>query len=251
VALTHDRADYEGIYLTDRRAYGGLESFLDRLEGAVTVRVTDDGRLTVSGGGETRRWSPVGPLEAGQFASDDGVERIVFRPVGRGPRTFFHSGGAAAFQRVGPAGQSAALVFLTSLTALASLAALGDLLARARRGFRESLGQHRAGLFQTTQAALWLVAIALAGAWLMADHDAATLVYDWPPPSVIIASSCALLASLMAVLTLGLTPIVWRGGRRLDSWSAARKARFTLSALIFLTYAALLASWGALEPWNA
>ena len=65
------------------------------------------------------------------------------------------------------------------------------------------------------------------------------------------ASTCALVASVMAVLTLALLPLVWRGGRRLDSWNGARKIRFTLTALIFLTFGGLLASWGALEPWNA
>ena len=75
-------------------------------------------------------------------------------------------------------------------------------------------------------------------------------MYDWPGLPLVIASACALVASLLSLLTLGLLPLVWRGGRRVDSWSARRKIGFTTAAVIFFAFAVLLATWGALEPWS-
>ncbi len=250
VALLAARAAFEGAYLTDRRAYGGLEGFVDRLIGMARVTVTDDGRLVVADRQGPRRFSPVGAPRAGLFVADDAVGALVFQMAHGRARRFFAPSGAAAFERVGFFGRVGALVLLTLLTALASLAAVGDLVARARRDFRESSSQRRAGLVQTTQAVLWLIAMGLFGAWATGVGDPATVVYGWPGLLLVLASSCALLAALMAALTPVLLPLVWRGGRRVDSWTGDRKARFTLTTLIFLAYAALLASWGALEPWS-
>lgn len=249
-ALVDDRAAFEGVYLTDRRAYHGLEGFIDRLIGAQTVKVTQDGRLIVAGPNGARRWSPVGPIAQGRFASDDGVDHLIFQMAAGRARRFFDPSGAMAFERIGFLDQAGAVIVLTVLTLLASLAALGDLASRARRDFRESSNQRQASVMQTTQAILWLAAFGLVAIWSPRTGDEAAVVYGWPPWLVIIASTCALAAGLMAVLSVTLLPLAWRGGRRLDSWTASRKARFSVTALIFLCYAALLASWGALEPWS-
>ena len=58
------------------------------------------------------------------------------------------------------------------------------------------------------------------------------------------------LAALLTVLLLALTPVVWRGGRRLDSWSMSRKLRFTVTTVVFAAFAAQLLLWGALAPWS-
>ena len=68
---------------------------------------------------------------------------------------------------------------------------------------------------------------------------------------LVIGSSCAFVAAVMTVITLGLLPVVWRGGRRLDSWTIGRKARFTLTTLIFTGFGVMLGLWGALEPWRS
>ncbi len=46
-----------------------------------------------------------------------------------------------------------------------------------------------------------------------------------------------------------LLPLVWRGGRRVDSWTLGRKLRFTATALIFAAFSVVLAIWGAIYPW--
>ncbi len=97
---------------------------------------------------------------------------------------------------------------------------------------------------------LWLLALACFGAFYIGSSDPATLIADWPSAWLLIASACALVASLVTVLCLGLLPAAWRGGRRLDSWTLGRKSRFTLTTLIFALFGALLAVWGALEPWS-
>ncbi|MEO8812754.1 MAG: serine hydrolase domain-containing protein, partial [Caulobacteraceae bacterium] len=249
--LVGDRRAFDGVYLTDRRAWGGLEAFVDRLAGEARVSVTPEGRLAVANDGETRRYAPDGPPSAGRFFDEDGVHRLVFQfRRGRAMR-FFSPSGDLAFERIGPLRERRTLLILTVLTALASLAAVADVAARARRDFRESSSQHRAGLIQTTQAVLWILAIGLFAVWAMNAGDPAAVMYRWPGWPLIVASACALVAGLMAVFTPILLPLVWRGGRRVDSWTGARKARFTLTALLFLAYAALLFTWGGLEPWSA
>jgi hypothetical protein len=58
-------------------------------------------------------------------------------------------------------------------------------------------------------------------------------------------------AGVLAIAVLILLPWAWRGGRRVDSWTTGRKLRFTFSALLFTTFALILALTGALAPWNA
>ena len=76
------------------------------------------------------------------------------------------------------------------------------------------------------------------------------VMYNWPGPFLLVASACALVAALLTGLTLLMAPAVWRGGRRVDSWTAWRKLRFTITTLVFAAFSLILALWGALEPWS-
>ena len=249
--LADDHGAFEGVYLTDRRPYHGLEGFIYRLIGATRVRVTAEGKLLVEGMDGMNRWTPDGAPSTGQFISDEGPQRLVFQMAGGKARRYFAPWGGEVFDRIGYFGQSGALVLLTSVTAIAAVATLIGLLMRARRDFRETPSQRRSSLLQTSQAALWLAAMLLMGIWAMGAGDLAKVMYNWPGLTLILASACALVAAILAVATLVFVPLVWRGGRRVDSWTTGRKARFTVTAFIFLGYAVLLASWGALEPWSA
>ena len=60
-----------------------------------------------------------------------------------------------------------------------------------------------------------------------------------------------MVAALCSLIQAAMLPGIWRGGRRVDSWTAGRKLRFTATALIFLGFSTLLLMWGALEPWTA
>jgi CubicO group peptidase (beta-lactamase class C family) len=248
--LIADRRAFEGVYLTDRRPYGGIEGFVYRLVGAETVRVGEDGKLLLAGGDVRGVWSLNGAPALGQFRSDDGPQRLVFDRSGGQARRFFSPSGGLTFERVGFWGQAAALVWATVLVIVAALSTLGGVALRLRRDFRETSSQRRASLLQSSQSVLWIVAASLFAGWAMNTGDIAQVMYDWPGWNLLLASTCALVASLMSVAGLVLTPFIWRGGRRLDGWGPGRKVRFTATALIFLGYAVMLGAWGALEPWS-
>ncbi len=250
-ALLDDRQAFEGVYLTDRRPYHGIEGFVFRLIGAETVKVSPQGRLLVSGAEAQGAWSLAGPVAQGQFTSDEGPQRLVFALSDGQAQKFFAPWGGLTFERVGFLDQSGALLWMTVLAAVASLATLGGVVMRLRRDGRETSTQRAASLLQSSQAALWLAAAVLFAGWSMNTRDIAQVMYSWPGWNLLLASTCALVAALMSVASLPFLPFVWRGGRRLDSWTVGRKARFTATALIFLGYAVLLGLWGALEPWSA
>jgi hypothetical protein len=58
-------------------------------------------------------------------------------------------------------------------------------------------------------------------------------------------------ASVLLLPVFLLMGPVWRGGRRVESWTAGRKFAFTLTTLVFLAFAILLGVSGALQPWTA
>ena len=79
--------------------------------------------------------------------------------------------------------------------------------------------------------------------------DVAAIFFDWPGPLLIIASSCGLVAAGLSLVVVILTPFVWQGGRRVDSFTQGRKLRFTWTAGVFLLFSVVLAFWGAIFPW--
>jgi len=139
---------------------------------------------------------------------------------------------------------------LTALAAAAALATLAGIAVRNRREFRENQIQTRASLVQNIQAVLWLVALGLFALWASKTGDEAQLMYRWPGILMITASACALVAAGLTATTFLVIPAIWRGGRRVDSWSPLRKAFFSLTVLIYAAFSADLALWGALSPWS-
>ena len=145
-------------------------------------------------------------------------------------------------------------VLLPALAALAVLAAgatLGGLALRNRRELRQTQTQSQASVVQTIQAVLWLLAVGLFISWVSGSGDSARVVYTWPGVRLILASACALVAALLTIVAIAALPAVWRGGRRLDSWSLQRKAAFTATTVIYAALAVVLFHWGALTPWSS
>jgi CubicO group peptidase (beta-lactamase class C family) len=249
-ALLDAASDFEGYYMTTRRKHGGLEGFVNLLIGGVRVDVTRDGRL-VTGGDEPRFWLPDGPVSQGRFVAADGDRRIAFK---------MQDGRAVSFQDGFNADRKLRAAFwmhplvlggMAVLTALAAVATLMGVVLRNRRDLRENQIQTRAALAQNIQAGLWLATFALVGAFAARASDAAAVFYDWPGPLLITASACALVAAALTLVTLAVTPAVWQGGRRVDSWSGLRKTFFTITVVIYLAFTILLALWGLLAPWSA
>ena len=245
--LTRQAALYAGNYMDERRAYGGLEKFVDMLTREVRVRVTDDGRL-VTGDRDTIAWAPEGA--PGQFHEVGGWRTLTFQFKDGRPIRWLAPSGATAYDRLDLLHGRSVLAALAVLVVLASTATLFGAFTRDKRESRQTSSQARASLVQTTIAVLWLLALAAFGAWAIEVRDVAVLMYDWPGPMLLIASACAFVAALLTLLTITMAPAVWRGGRRLDSWTAGRKLRFTFTTLVFTAFSFVLMSWGALEPWS-
>ena len=246
--LVEDRAVYAGAYLNDRRPYHGLEKFVFLLIGQAAISVSDDGRLLTPDGDGVQAWVPAGP--PGHFQSIDSPQTTAFEiQKGRAVRWYAPSG-ATAFDRIGPLYQVRMLALMAGLAALASIATLIGLAVRDRRESRQTPTQARASLVQTTISLLWLTAMASFGAWAAGAGDVGKIVYGWPGPLVLIASACALVGAMLTLFALVMTPLVWRGGRRLDSWTLGRQLRFTATSLIFAAFSLQLLLWGALAPWS-
>ena len=239
---------YEGAFLTTRRAYGGLEGFVGRLIGVSTVRATPDGRLAVTGDGATRLWTAT--AQADVFAPLDGPGLLVFqREAGRVTR-MFDPRGFSAYERLGFPYQRGWLITFALLTLLASLATLGGVATRDPRESRQTPTQALASLLQTTQAVLWLTALVGVGLFAASSTNVAKVFFGWPSGWLLTASACAFVSTLLTLATLAMGPVVWRGGRRVDSWTGLRKLAFTCTSLIFTSFAMILAAWGFLEFWN-
>ena len=220
------------------------------LIGGSSVEVTSDGRLVVTNQGKSRTYVPLGDVAQGRFVSATGSDHLAFAMDGGRARSFQTVLGEQTFERAGFWRRPGVLAALAGLTALAAAATIGGLFLRNRREFRETSVQRQASLLQTTQAVLWLTAFALFGAWASRTGDVANVMYAWPGATLIVASACVLVAAALTLGGLILLPGIWRGGRRVDSWTALRKAAYSFTALLYGAFAIMLGLWGALTPWS-
>lgn len=248
-AISYDQARaYEGDYLTTRRAYGGLEGFTNRIIGRATVRATPEGRLTVTDGGVSTLFN--GTDHPGVFKALDGGLTLVFDPNGDRPSRFYAARGFSTYERIGFFRSASLLSWTVAAAGLACVATILGVMFRNRREARQTPVQARASQMQTMQAVLWLISAACMGVFAAKASDQTAVFFGWPSGWLLSGSACALVASMLSVLTLGVLPMVWRGGRRVDSWSGGRKVAFTLTALLFVFLAVLLGLWGYLLPWS-
>lgn len=244
------RRVYEGRYLGTRRAYSGLEGMLERLNGQLRVEVTPEGRLLTREGGRIQSWVPEGPADAGRFISDTGWDRRIFILEGGRTNRILTSLNTQVYERTPFWSHTLLLGGAAAGTGLTALLTLGSVLLRNRRDFRQTPVQSRAGLLQGLQSILWLSAIALFLAW-GATKQESELIFDWPGLILLAASACALVATLLTVVSAALLPLVLRSGRRLDSWTPLRRAGFTVTVLVSLLFGLLLGLWGGLSPWSS
>lgn len=243
------RSAYEGAWINDRRAYHGLEGFVDRIFNSVTVSVTAEGKLLITGGDGARVLTPEGDPADGRFRGENG-DLTVFRIRDGKADLAITTLGTSALEREPLWERPEALAIGAALTALLALWTLRDGWMRLRRTPRQTDQQFRANRLRLTSALLYLGAFiaVIVGAAGAADEEA--MIFNWPGPAVIVASVCALLAALTALASLALAPWVWRGGRRMESWGFNRKFGYSLTVSVFSLYGVLLTFWGGLEPWS-
>lgn len=248
--LRREHGAFTGYYVTSRRAYSGLEGFVTSLIGGVSVGMTPQGRLVTASQDTTHTWVPDGPPAQGRFIAVDGDQRLAFILQDGKARAFLPPSGVALMERASFWRRPGVLVTLAALTAAAAVASLGGIFLRNRREFRENSIQSRAALIQNIQAALWLAALVLFGLWASKTGDIAQVMYRWPGALLVTASACALVAAALTVTTAVALPAVWRGGRRVDSWTHLHKAFFSVTVAIYGFFSLVLAMWGALSPWS-
>ena len=247
--LVENRWRYERHYIGTRRAYFDLEAIIGRIEAARTVRVTADGHLLLISRDQTTTWAPDGDPASGRFVSATGPGVLNFQLGENGrARSFVTGANGQVFEHAGVWDEPLVLLDLAILVGLTSIASLFGVATRNRREFRQTANQARASLVQNIQAVLWLVAFGLFGVWASGASDVAQLMYSWPGPWLVIAQGCAVVAGLMTLATVFYLPSVWRGGRRIDSWSAWRMAGFTATLLLSLTLSAMLWWWSPVRP---
>lgn len=238
---------FAGEYISTRRSYRGLEQFIGLINARTRVDVTEAGYLRFTSRDGSSLWVADGT--GGRFHELGGWRRMSFVMKDGRASAYYPASGTAMFQRAGFFGTQGWLVNLAVLALIASLATLGGLMMRDRKEHRETPMQRRASLMQTTQAILWLLAIAALAIWAGKAADVAAIFFDWPGGWMLTASSCALVAAILSAVTLILLPFIWRGGRRVESWTVGRKLRFTATTLIYVGLSLVLAFRGALVPW--
>jgi CubicO group peptidase (beta-lactamase class C family) len=238
---------FSGEYVSTRRSYRGLEQFIGLIDARTRVAVTEAGYLRFTSRDGSSLWVPEGT--GGQFREMSGWRRMSFVMKDGRASAYYPASGTVMFQRAGFFGAQGWLVNLAVLALIAALATLGGLMMRDRKEHRETPMQRRASLMQTTQAILWLLAFATLAIWADKAEDVAAIFFDWPGGWMLTASSCALVAAFLAVVTLVLLPFIWRGGRRVESWTVGRKLRFTVTTLIYVGLSLVLLFRGALVPW--
>jgi CubicO group peptidase (beta-lactamase class C family) len=248
--ISDDAEIYEGRYLLSRRAAGGLEAFVDLLIGGRSVRVAGPDKLIVEGIGHTETWIADGPAGAHRFRSLDEPQALAFQTNGGRAASFQVSQNLGLYQRAPALLEPGILALLAALTGAAAVATLIGLIFRDRREMREAMIQQRASLLQTIQAGLWLTAFLCFALFVGRARDEAAVIYGWPDGWLVTASASALIASLLSIGTLVVIPAVWRGGRRVDSWTGLRKLAFSFTAILYVIFAVDLWFWGALAPWS-
>lgn len=235
---------YVGTYLVARRAYGGLEGFLRHFQSAVSVNVTPDGYLVMAPQGVPVRFVPT--AMPGAFRSVDVPAGIVFEAAS-GELATRALTPAMGLERAAFLDRSQTLLQTSVAAAIAALVIVVGLAAgRGNMGGLTPL-QRSIVLLRGTAAIAWLVALTVfIIAVSSATSDPDSVILDWPMPSVVVFSANALLAGLLTLAALTLSPALWRAA----TWSAWRKLRFSASLGVFALLTVILGHWGALEPWR-
>jgi CubicO group peptidase (beta-lactamase class C family) len=244
-SLVKDAKVYAGGYVPTRRTYSGLEAFIDLFMEKVSVSVTKSGYLQTNIAGQTQEWVPDG--ERGHFRAIDGDQkmRFDFDAAGRA-KSFLYARGNSTMERATFVQKPMPLMALAFLTFLAAIAAWVGQFTRRRPAGKLSRWQQASNALGLAAGAGWLVAFAAFFDKLM-NTSAPDLMFRWPGPVLLIATWSALAATVTGLGMLVLTPMTWRRDPTVEAdWSAWRKARNTLAAVVFVAFGALVWARGGL-----
>lgn len=244
--LASERAVYAGTYITNRRPFSGLEKFVWLMTRQASVDVTPDGYLVTKIGADAEIWTPSG--EPGRFQAVSNPQTIDF-VIRNGEAVELRPHGESdSLSRVGLLYQRSVLLLVVLLAGATAVVTLVQSAIRFRAALPATRLQRRLNVGQFLAAAFWLVALGGVAVFAGGAEDESRLIFDWPGTSLLIASSSALLASLLSAGVLIALPSAWRGA---NGWGVWHKLWFSASSIIFCALGVQLAFWGFLEPWAA
>jgi CubicO group peptidase (beta-lactamase class C family) len=227
-------AKYSGYYNATRRAPFGIEDFFD-VSNPRRVQVTDQGLRAMS-----RTWLPT--TDVTLFVEKGGVGRLSFDFEHGVPIRWRTESNTTQFERTAFWADRRWVVWGFVVTAFAAALVIVSGVFPVKR--TETRVQRILRFFQIGIATLWLLAIACYYLFLPQVDDSFAMMFGWPAPLMLAFSWLALASTALSLLQLAGLPLIWNSGTA-PPW---RKAHFTLTAILFVTFGVMLAARGALGP---
>jgi CubicO group peptidase (beta-lactamase class C family) len=235
---------YEGLWISTRRGFTGPEKFLGLMQGGET-KATADGLLIDSGSG-SKPYLPT--VEPGVFRTPDRSGVVSFDLKDGKPVRWRTAGNSSQWERVSFWDHPMTIMVAVGLAVLAAIAVIVGCFTRVRP-CPETAGQKLASRLQTAAAAIWLTSLIAFGIWAMDGMDLMVLALQWPGPFMTAFSWLTVLGAILSAAGLIFLAPVW-GGHGERSWGLWRRLRYSMTAVIFLSLAAVLAARGAMQPWT-
>jgi hypothetical protein len=211
-----------------------------------SVDVTPDGYLVAKIDADAEMWTPSG--EPGRFEAVNNPKTIDFVIRDGEAVELRPHGESDSLSRVGPLYQRSVLLLVVLLAAATAVVTLVESAIRFRGALPATRLQRRLNVGQFLAAVLWLVALGGVAVFAGGAEDESRLIFDWPGTPLLIASSSALLASILSACVLIALPFAWRDA---EGWGVWHKLWFSAASIILCALGVQLAFWGFLEPWAA
>lgn len=227
-----------GSYLTDRHSYSGLEKILALVEGFIYVGISPDGYLTTSNQLGTTSWAQVSPLH---FMEVNGYKKLAFAQDEDGNITkMFNDFGTSAATKVGFFNGQQWFVIITLLTLLGSLGAVIGAWLRRKRHINESLNESVASRLAALLSFIWLLFFVFLFLALAKMAELQELnVFSFPPSSMNIALSLAIIGLVLTIINLPSLFVIWSDA----NWPAWRRIRHSLIILLSFSFILTLYHW--------
>jgi CubicO group peptidase (beta-lactamase class C family) len=221
-------AEYAGSYLSERRAFFGLEGFLTSLSfQAVTPDTREDapaGALLITGGAGIARYVPIG-ADVYQNSDTRTIAKFL-RDADKKVYAYTAGEGISLAKKVSTTNSAMLPMGLMIFAGIVAIFSLISAVYSNSRGHRVGLRSVR-GL-SIGNALLTLIVLGLFGLTVAALSDPAA-VFAYPSAAAKLFMYGLLLLALIAIVRAAFIARVWR-----SEWSRIAKAGYVFSVLVFL-----------------
>ncbi len=232
-------APYTGVFIPSRRAFHGVEGFVDLLQTSA-ISAGAGGLVT---GSDPVTWIPEGA--AGRFREKDGVHVISFDFEDGKPVRWCNSFNTTQYERASWWQRPDLFALAAGLAVICALASLAGIFMRRRAPISTAI-QAASLAVQRLAAVAWLVSLSGFGIWAANASNNYALIAGWPGPFITLFAWGSVLAAILSGTCLALLPPLWRT----DGWSHWRKLRYSMVTAAFSTLAILVFMRGGLEIWS-